>query len=402
MKNYKRYLCIFMALLITFLLAGCASAPKSSKAKVPVEDRTFDDYDQLRGFQDGLLKVMRDDKYGFLNTKGELVIPCKYDYANAFSEGRAIVRQNGLYGFIDTQGTEICPPQYDGMDDFRDGMSRVKKDEKYGYIDLNGNLVLPFIYLEAYSFSEGIAFVYDENEKTDMFINTKGEKVFPLKGIVYGGRFSQGVVRLVDRYAGCVYNNKGVQLTPAGVGIEKLSVSSDGTYHFVLPREGDGYFINNDGERLEGFNGKLSDGEGFSEGQAVICEYSHYYFIDSNGKKLFKRGVEKAKSLSEGMAEIKMDGKWGYINMGGEMIIPCKYGESRPFRYGYTYVLNGTVQGFSITSGGYDIIDKEGKVTISHNDYIVGYSWGEDKLIPCISLKDGLLYILSLDGKVVW
>lgn len=41
-----------------------------------------------------------NEKSGFIDLKGNIVIPFNYEYCDGFSEGLAVVRQDGLYGFI--------------------------------------------------------------------------------------------------------------------------------------------------------------------------------------------------------------------------------------------------------------------------------------------------------------
>ena len=48
-------------------------------------------YDELYPFSEGLAAVKKDGKYGYINTKGELVIPCKFDYASDFIDSTAVV-----------------------------------------------------------------------------------------------------------------------------------------------------------------------------------------------------------------------------------------------------------------------------------------------------------------------
>lgn len=42
-------------------------------------------------FNEGLTRVLRDDKMGYANEKGQIVIPCIYDYAQWFHNGKAEV-----------------------------------------------------------------------------------------------------------------------------------------------------------------------------------------------------------------------------------------------------------------------------------------------------------------------
>ena len=53
--------------------------------------------------------VKQNDKWGYVNTKGEIAIPCVYDDANYFFEGLAKVKQNGKWMIIDSNGQVIIP-----------------------------------------------------------------------------------------------------------------------------------------------------------------------------------------------------------------------------------------------------------------------------------------------------
>ncbi len=127
-------------------------------------------YEKVGYEQFGKLLVKQNNKYGFINTKGEIVIPLKYDNAWDFSEWQRTgylsnVRLGGKSGFIDTSGKEVVPLKYDNAGLFREGLATVTMnlvpavDSKNGYIDSTGNLVIPMIYNSAKYFSEGLAAV---------------------------------------------------------------------------------------------------------------------------------------------------------------------------------------------------------------------------------------------------
>lgn len=64
-------------------------------------------YDELYPFSEGMAAVRKDNKFGFINTKGELVIPCQYQYAGSFKDGLAcVVKDEGdnNISFIDAKG----------------------------------------------------------------------------------------------------------------------------------------------------------------------------------------------------------------------------------------------------------------------------------------------------------
>ncbi len=56
--------------------------------------------------------LMKGNKYGFIDSTGRQVVPCKYDYASSFQEGYAVVAKDGKYGFMDKTGREIIPAVY--------------------------------------------------------------------------------------------------------------------------------------------------------------------------------------------------------------------------------------------------------------------------------------------------
>lgn len=54
-----------------------------------------------------MVAVAQQGKYGFVNEKGEEVIPCIYSRVNWFDQGFARVARNGRVGYIDKTGREI-------------------------------------------------------------------------------------------------------------------------------------------------------------------------------------------------------------------------------------------------------------------------------------------------------
>ena len=84
-------------------------------------------YDQANPFIDGMARVGRNGFYGYIDLKGEEVVPCKYINARDFSGGLASVS----IGIIETNGSFNFP-----------------KDEKFGVIDKKGNIIADFQFEE--------------------------------------------------------------------------------------------------------------------------------------------------------------------------------------------------------------------------------------------------------------
>jgi len=96
-----------------------------------------------------------DDVYLFEN--GDLT-GAVYEDARPFTaEGYAAVMRNGKWGFIDTGGNEVINFVFDNALSFGQHLAAVKIGELWGYISLNGNVVIEPVFYEAKSFSGGSA-----------------------------------------------------------------------------------------------------------------------------------------------------------------------------------------------------------------------------------------------------
>lgn len=75
----------------------------------------------------GDLAMVEDgnNKKGFINRQGKMVIPFLYDDAMPFNEGYAAVSQNGKWGFISAWGTVLIPLQFDAALMFNEGIGVV-------------------------------------------------------------------------------------------------------------------------------------------------------------------------------------------------------------------------------------------------------------------------------------
>ena len=100
-------------------------------------------YDDLRPFKNGLARANYKGKWGFIDRRGFEVIPFKYRGTFPFKDGLARVQNfNKLYGFINKKGEMIIPDTMDLVFDFNSERARAKKGETYGYIDKTGRWII--------------------------------------------------------------------------------------------------------------------------------------------------------------------------------------------------------------------------------------------------------------------
>ncbi len=126
------------------------------------------------GFVEGMIRFRNNDrKYGFYNSKGEIVIEGKYDYLYDFTEGLANFEVDGEYGFINKNDQIVIFPDYDNAHFFHEGLAGVEKDNKWGFINNEGETKIDFKYDWAGAFFEGVSWV-ELNDKM-YIINKAGE-----------------------------------------------------------------------------------------------------------------------------------------------------------------------------------------------------------------------------------
>jgi len=88
-------------------------------------------------FYDGLAAVEKESKWGFIDVKGEEVIPPRFESVGSFREGFAPVEIDGHWGYIDRNGKIVIEPSFDGASGVENGVARVKLDDKVGSIDVS-------------------------------------------------------------------------------------------------------------------------------------------------------------------------------------------------------------------------------------------------------------------------
>jgi hypothetical protein len=139
-------------------------------------------YQSAHEFSEGLAPVLLNNKVGFIDLQGEMLIEPQFDpdgagdcvqlgrvAASRFSEGLAAVRLKRQvwaqdWGFIDRHGNWVIQPAFACAAPFREGLALigVREDQgawRYGYIDKTGAIVIKPQFSEASSFVGKLALV---------------------------------------------------------------------------------------------------------------------------------------------------------------------------------------------------------------------------------------------------
>ena len=143
-------------------------------------------YDQVRSFtSDGLAAVKKDSLWGYVNIKGDIVIPSQFQDARDFYHGMAAIKKKGLWGYINYGGSIVIEPQFQEAGEFSKGVAPVKVNGLWGYINLSGQWTLePPKFTLAHSLSDN-GFGMIEDQGGVGFVDQN------LKVILYSGQWSE-------------------------------------------------------------------------------------------------------------------------------------------------------------------------------------------------------------------
>jgi len=132
-------------------------------------------------FSEGLCSIKIKNHWCYINKMGGIELICDFDNVGDFSEGIAIARKNNKWGFIDKKGIVVIPFQYDMVHgSFSEGLTAVRIRERYGFINNVDETVIPFEYRHAGHFSEGLVYLQNDNDLWG-FINKTNDIVIPFQ-----------------------------------------------------------------------------------------------------------------------------------------------------------------------------------------------------------------------------
>lgn len=385
------------SIIAALLLVGGGWWFYTSQSTVSLEKvaAVVGNYDRVYNFHEGLARVEKENKYGYIDKNGKEVVPCIYNFGGDFSEGFANVKKDEKWGFIDKSGKEAIPRIFDSTSNFFEGVAPVKKNAAWGLINKDGKEVTPFVYDLIQEFdSEGFARAM-KNGKI-CIIDTKGQEPFPVNDYEEIGYFYEGLapVKKNDKWGfidkqgkeiiPCVYEHRNYFNVPPYFS-EGLAAVTKGEKNYYIDKTGREVFPVAEGVTF-GFSDGLASvdaskgvifydkaghevfscdynfqrlGIDFSEGLApVTYEYygsgQKYGFIDKQGKEVIPRIYDSAYGFHEGLAHVRKNGKDGVIDKNGKEVIPCIYDFIDSFSEGVAAAQK---------DGKWGYIDKAGKST---------------------------------------
>jgi len=264
--------------------------------------------------------VERDSLYGFVNRKGEVIIPLRYKDADVFYDGLAFTGDGKHYGFINTKGDTVISFIYDegsGGFDPSSGLADVSIHDSCGYIDKKGRLVIPRMYRICYDFSRSGYAKVETSDWKELLINRKGQA-----------------------------------LTDSNRANKKLR-KQDNVFDGVITSQTGQGRVNKKGDTI--IPPIYTTMSIISEHRTIVQKGAKWGIYDDKGHLLAAPKYDYLWHCEEGYILFRLDGKWGYIDKKGKEAFGRTFDYADRFISGYAYVETGAKVGFIDRKGHFAI-----------------------------------------------
>ena len=230
------------------------------------------------------------------------------------------VEVNGKYGFVNNKGKFIVQPQYDVVGNFNEGRAYVihrteetKDDGTYihnhiAYIDKHEKIIIPFYEGGSYfyNYSSGLVAIQNGDSTYCSYKDKKG------RTILSSDYFEKtGWINTMD--AGCNSFHEGL------LNVYKYT---DDTYKIRISA-----YMNKKGEIVHSKKfdvpeevEPLCDFDSFSEGMANFRVNWKYGFINKDFEEIIPPIYDFAYDFKDGLSLVEKEGKWFYIDKQGNFV----------------------------------------------------------------------------------
>jgi len=256
-----------------------------------------------------------------INKQGKSVVDLsRYQKVDAdkISGGLLPVLRNGRVGYVNMQGRETIPAMYDMLKESQgwarpvsEGRIVVKQNGHYGVIDTANKTIVPF--------SAAISDIDDYRSGM-----TRVRKNQAISWLDKNGKPTR------DPNSNSKADS---QTSTTNENVKEMQQSAPSSPFTTLqPRQQDG----------------------------------RWGFVDDNNVTMITYSFDEVRPFSEGLAGVRIDNEWGFVNLGGELVIPFRFdksgvsvGDSYKNQPAFVFT-NGKAWIGNLKNGAKMCIDKEG------------------------------------------
>ncbi len=362
-------------------------------------------YSRVFSFNHNLACANKDGKTGYINRKGETVIPFIYDsYADFNDDGVVVIEKENIKILIDTLGNEIIGVNH-GYEEINenfpdDHVLWIKKNGKWAFFDLKGKPLTPFVFDEMHPanicsyqpnlwygknlrwFYKGLIVV----EKNGQFavLNEKMEYVVPWETYQWISPMSIGglmIVKQKNKYGLLNHQLKLIQPVEFDTISNYPSINHEQNYPSFWAKKNGKYYI---------FD-TLGQWKDNIEYDYINLLQANFYLVRKGKLKwrLDRYGTPIIEDYTivredEDGFIVKKDTLFGYIDTRNEIILPFEYEDIIGEHLGNIFVKK---------NGKWGVVDDENQQLVPCKYDYIAYAWDDDKN------KNGRNYIVVQNDK---
>ncbi len=311
-------------------------------------------------YENNVIKVQKDGKYGLINLKGRQIVKPEYEEINAVPgiENSFKVKKDGKYGIVDNEGKIVIKEQYADIDvlgkDNKSGF--IVKDEsgKYGIVDYSNKQVLEIKYdaiqkvygndLYVVKIGNIQKIVDKENNEVltsgfdsiAQILSNQENAVIFVKDNKYGIMNLSGQILIDAQYDYLKEAKAGIFIAKSGdkYGIINMNKEEKIAFQYnsiVYNQKADIYILEDSNFNSNVLNGNLeskltgilidlNETKGYLK-LRINDEYKYYNFK-------FEEKQETDFFPNKTLFLSKKDGKYGFVNKDGEVVIDYIYDDA--------------------------------------------------------------------------
>lgn len=316
----------------------------------------IDNFDSKQNiwYEDDVLRVEKDGEYGLINFEGKEVLPCDYDEITALKgvTNNLLVKKDGKVGLVNEKGQTIVNTEYKDIKTLKEGYKNeyiiVNDNNQYGIISTTGTVIIEPKYEDVKYLNNSEMFaikdagvwklINKDNQILidggyDNIIEAKGENVVVEKGGKYGVVTTKNEEKIPVEYEQIKYTFSIYYIAKTGgkYGIINLNNEQVKDFNYInmdYVEKGDFIqadvsdtetviFDNNLSEKINGIVSEINQEKGYIK-VYTNNEYKYYNFK-------FEEKKSSDILTSNNLFLSKKDGKYGYVNKEGKVIVDYIY-----------------------------------------------------------------------------
>ena len=339
-------------------------------------------------YEKNVFKIEKNGKFGLINYSGKKLLEPEYDSIKPIFgiENSLMIEKNGKFGLCDDTGNIIINPDYKKIEkigeDYKNGYIVANENNKHGIMGFDKNKILEVKYDDVKSICGEELYAVKENGKY-IIVNKSGEKKVnkEFEDVLEIGKDNIIACTSKDKYGVIDMNGE----TKISFDYESLE-GTNGNY-YIAKKEGKYGVVNLDGNVSLGF--ESTSIKYISSGDFIIANYTE------NGKEISKvydtnfeekiKGEIAENNTEKGYIRLSINDEYKYYNF--------KFEEKSA-----SGVLTSNTLFVSKKDGKYGFIDASGKVII---DYQYDDATEQNSSGYAGIKKDGVWGAIDLNGNIV-